>query len=181
MRQNPADTFDESWLVLRAQMGDREAMERLLERLAPPLTRFIGRISPPLRDDVTQDVLWTIVRKIRWLEDPAALRPWAYRIAAREAWKQLRHERRHSAGVSEEVLDGLPAPDPVELPPAADDLRRHLARVSPASRLVLVLHYLEELTLDRVAVVLEIPPGTVKSRLAYGLKQLRQAMGAMPE
>ncbi|HMD72060.1 MAG TPA: sigma-70 family RNA polymerase sigma factor, partial [Bryobacteraceae bacterium] len=43
----------------------------------------------------------------------------------------------------------------------------------PASRAVIVLHYLEEMSLDEVAAVLEIPPGTVKSRLAYGLARLR--------
>jgi RNA polymerase sigma-70 factor (ECF subfamily) len=44
----------------------------------------------------------------------------------------------------------------------------------PASRAVIALHYLEEMSLDEVAAVLEIPPGTVKSRLAYGLARLRQ-------
>ena len=44
----------------------------------------------------------------------------------------------------------------------------------PASRAVIVLHYLEEMSLDDVAAVLEISPGTVKSRLAYGLARLRR-------
>ena len=80
----------------------------------------------------------------------------------------------------DDILRQLPASEPVLIYPAADELLGHLEQVSPASRIVLVLHYLEELTLDRVAAVLDIPPGTVKSRLAYGLKQLRQAMGAPP-
>ena len=46
--------------------------------------------------------------------------------------------------------------------------------LSPASRAVLVLHFQEEMQLDEVAAVLEIPLGTVKSRLAYGLKAIRQ-------
>ena len=44
----------------------------------------------------------------------------------------------------------------------------------PASRAVIVLHYLEEMSIEEVAAVLEIPPGTVKSRLAYGLARLRR-------
>ncbi len=48
--------------------------------------------------------------------------------------------------------------------------------MSPASRAVLVLHFLEEMTLEEVAAVLEIPVGTAKSRLAYGLKLLRKRM-----
>jgi len=67
----------------------------------------------------------------------------------------------------------LPAP---EAPPdnalLAELLDAEL--LSPASRAVLVLHFQEEMQLDEVAAVLEIPIGTVKSRLAYGLKSLRK-------
>ena len=50
-------------------------------------------------------------------------------------------------------------------------------RLSPASRAVLVLHFQEEMPLAEVAAVLDLPLGTVKSRLAYGLKALRQQIG----
>src|SRR5262249_19816618 len=52
-----------------------------------------------------------------------------------------------------------------------------IASVSPASRAVLILHYREGLSLDEVAAVLDLSPGTVKSRLAYGLRSLRRAVG----
>jgi RNA polymerase sigma-70 factor (ECF subfamily) len=48
--------------------------------------------------------------------------------------------------------------------------------VSPASRAVLILHFEEELTLPEIAAVLEVPLGTIKSRLAYGLATLRKRM-----
>ena len=54
------------------------------------------------------------------------------------------------------------------------DLGSCLDRASPASRAVLILHYLDDLPLDEVAAILEIPLGTVKSRLAYGLATLRR-------
>jgi RNA polymerase sigma-70 factor (ECF subfamily) len=54
------------------------------------------------------------------------------------------------------------------------DLATLLDRVSPASRIVLVLHYLEGFTLEATAAELGVASGTVKSRLAYGLKQLRE-------
>ena len=73
--------------------------------------------------------------------------------------------------------------DPPERVPREwlDQLPGHLAAVSPASRLVLVLHYLQGLTLDEVADVLALSPGTVKSRLAYGLATLRQRLGRKGE
>jgi RNA polymerase sigma-70 factor (ECF subfamily) len=54
----------------------------------------------------------------------------------------------------------------------------HAADVSPASRAVLVLHFQEDLPLTDVAAILEIPLGTVKSRLAYGSAALRRQLGA---
>jgi len=50
----------------------------------------------------------------------------------------------------------------------------------PASRAVIVLHYLEDMSLGEVAAVLEILPGTVKSRLAYGLVRLRRRAAGSP-
>lgn len=55
-----------------------------------------------------------------------------------------------------------------------DALRSAVAGLSPGSRAVIQLHYFEDLLLDEVAAALEIPLGTVKSRLAYGLDQLRR-------
>jgi len=57
------------------------------------------------------------------------------------------------------------------------ELGDFVSRLSPASQAVVVLHYYEELPLDEIADVLEIPLGTVKSRLSYGLKQLREIHG----
>jgi RNA polymerase sigma-70 factor (ECF subfamily) len=51
-----------------------------------------------------------------------------------------------------------------------------VAKVSPASRAVIVLYYLQEMSLEEVAAVLEIPQGTVKSRLSYGLESLRRQL-----
>ena len=64
---------------------------------------------------------------------------------------------------------------PATLPEASDlDVAPLLERVSPASRIVLMLHYLEGYTLEATAAELGVATGTVKSRLAYGLKQLRE-------
>jgi RNA polymerase sigma-70 factor (ECF subfamily) len=172
--------IDESWLVLRAQAGDREAMNRLLSEIAPPLTRFIGRIAGDFREDVCQDVLLTIARKLTWLDEPRAFRPWAYRIAARAALKYAAREKRvwplESVGEIVESFAAAEAPSPGLLEHSPD----LLTRVSPASRVVLTLHYLDDLRLDEVAAVLEIPLGTVKSRLAFGLRQLREHLKKEP-
>jgi RNA polymerase sigma factor (sigma-70 family) len=74
-------------------------------------------------------------------------------------------------------MNEIPAPfiDYKFEPELEKSLPRLLANISPASRAVIVLHYIHELTIDEVAEVLGIAVGTVKSRLAYGLDSLRKS------
>jgi chitodextrinase len=69
-----------------------------------------------------------------------------------------------------------PAPPPDTMPGLLNELTELVEELSPASRAVLLLHYVQDLSLDEVAAVLELSPGTVKSRLAYGLACLRKSM-----
>ena len=161
--------------MLRAQCGDREALELLLASAQSPLRRYVlGITGHTLADDVLQETLFVIARKVRWLDDPDVFRAWAFRIASRLAFRTLRKERRWHGDDSR--LAELPAP---ETRPPEDLLRKLLATdvISPASRAVLVLHFAEEMSLPDVAAILEVPVGTVKSRLAYGLAAIRKHLG----
>lgn len=165
-------------VVLRAQAGDRAALEALLAGVQGPLYRYLRHLmnDADLAEDVLQETLMQIYRKITWLREPTLLLAWAFRIASREAFRKLRVRQR----LSETALDDA---DPVETEPLDRDvvlleaLPRHLASISPASRSVLTLHYVEELSLSEIADILGLSQGTVKSRLAYGLAQLRVALG----
>ena len=174
-------TASESWQVLRAQAGDRESLDRLLRGIHGPLLGFVTRLvrDRAAAEDVVQDSLLTIVRKLRWLESPEAFRPWAYRIAARTAMKALKREQRRFSVIDRHAdLDAVEGPEPPASDDIVDRLPGMLESVSPASRAVLVLHYLEGLPLQAVGDILEIPLGTVKSRLAYGLQVLRTRANA---
>jgi RNA polymerase sigma-70 factor (ECF subfamily) len=169
--------------VLRAQSGDREALDELLKAVQEPLYRYIFRLvgERTLAEDILQEVFIRIYRKLRWLREPELFRPWAYRIASREAFKHLKRERRWREEVRDaSTLEAVPAQSPEES--YAREMIEHLPslieRVSPASRAVLILHYLHEMPLAEVAAVLGIALGTVKSRLAYGLESLRSAIRA---
>jgi RNA polymerase sigma-70 factor, ECF subfamily len=165
-----------AWVV-RAQCGDREALELLLRGVQPPLQGYVARIIGHTdADDVVQDVLVTIARKLAWLAEPRVFRAWAFRIASRAAFSYLRrHRRRNEDPLGEdaaETVPAAPAPDGERLRQLLDS-----PALSPASRAVLLLHFQEEMPLAEVAAVLEIPLGTVKSRLAFGLKILRREIG----
>jgi RNA polymerase sigma-70 factor (ECF subfamily) len=166
--------------VLRAQAGDREALDELLKAVQEPLYRYILRLAGErtLAEDILQEVFIRIYRKLMWLEAPELFRPWAYRIASRETFKRLQREKRWTEQVRDEaVLEAIPTEASREefAPELAEHLPELISRVSPASRAVLILHYLDEMSLGEVADVLGIAPGTVKSRLAYGLESLRRA------
>lgn len=157
-------------LVLRAQSGDREAFDALLAEIAPPLLRYVTRLTgdATLAEDVVQETLIAVVRKIEWLTDPSLFKAWAFRIASREAFRQLKKRKRYVEPVESGFEDV--SVDPWQ----RERLLASLDRLSPAARAVITLHYLEEMPLSEVAAVLDLPPGTVKSRLAYGLAQLRK-------
>ena len=166
-----ASPTQEAQWVLRAQYGDRGALELVLRGIYPSLLRYRqGLVGSSEADDVLQDVLLVVARRLGGLEEPELLRPWAFRIASRAGFKHLKRQRRWSG--DDAGLDDLPAPEP----PPRDELLPALSTmegISPASRAVLVLHFQQERPLAEIAAILQVPLGTVKSRLAYGLKALR--------
>jgi RNA polymerase sigma-70 factor (ECF subfamily) len=172
-----ATSKQEAQWVLRAQCGDREALELLLRSAQPSLHRYLMRlVGPSSADDVLQDVLIVVCRKLTWLEVPEFFHAWAYRVASRAAFRHLKKEKRWSEQVRDEaVLEELVAPPQAPPPELLAELLNS-GVVSPASRAVLTLHFQEELSLPEIAAILEIPLGTVKSRLAYGLAALRKKL-----
>jgi RNA polymerase sigma-70 factor (ECF subfamily) len=171
----------EALLVLRAQAGDQEALSELLKAVQELLYRYIIAVvrDRHLAEDILQEVFIRIYRKLGWLREPGVFRAWAYQIATRETFRYLKRERRWTDQTRDEAaLKTIPAPPPREafanemigqIPQLIDNL-------SPASRAVIALYYLHEMSLDETAAVLSIPIGTVKSRLAYGLQCLRRQL-----
>ena len=171
----------EGVLVLRAQAGDRAALDALLASVQEPLYRYLLTLvrERHLAEDALQEAFVRVYRKLGYLREPALFRPWAYRVATREAFRHLKRERRWAEQVrDEEALKTLRAPPPREelAPELLARLHETVAGLSPASRAVVVLYYLHEMSLEETADVLGVPLGTVKSRLAYGLEALRRRL-----
>jgi RNA polymerase sigma-70 factor (ECF subfamily) len=167
-------TADQTMLVLLAQAGDRGALEQLLRDAYAPLRRYIVHLAgASLADDILQETSLQIFRKLPHLREPAVFRPWTFRIASRIAFAHLKHARRW------QPLDDAP---PEQLTtfdlslgePPDEGFLSLLEHVSPASRAVLLLRYQQDLTLEESAAILEIPIGTAKSRLHYGVTTLRK-------
>ena len=167
--------------VALAQSGDRGALDVLLRDHERPLYGHIRTIvgDSDLAFDVLQASMLIVARRLPSLRDPRWFKSWAYRIATREAVREAKRRKRDAAFLDREVA----AEDLAAEPPSFDPALVHACAdqvdtLPPAARVVVNLHYFDELTLPEVAEALELPLGTVKSRLAYGLARLRSAMSA---
>lgn len=164
----------EARLILLARSGDRDSLELLLSGIQSRLLGYISAIAGrSSADDVLQDTLLQICRNFQWLREPELFVPWSYRIASRASFAHLKRERRyHPVDAPTVLVDEITAPSEPE-PQLFCDVPELLAEISPASRAVLNLHYVQDLPLAEVAAVLDISIGTAKSRMAYGLACLR--------
>jgi RNA polymerase sigma-70 factor (ECF subfamily) len=175
-KETPAP--DQTLLVLLAQSGDRAALEQLLRDSYAPLRRYITRLAGAgLADDILQETSLQIFRKLPFLREPAVFWPWTLRIASRIAFSHLKRARRW------QPLDDAPPEHLTVINPGLGELPDEafltlLDLVSPASRAVLLLHYQHGLSLEESAAILEIPIGTAKSRLHYGVTTLRKHLTA---
>jgi RNA polymerase sigma-70 factor (ECF subfamily) len=177
-----AASEQESWWVLQAQSGSHEALNELFKSVQEPLYRYIVAVvkEKPLAEDILQEVFIRVYRKLRWLREPHAFRAWCYQIASREAFRYLKRERQWAEQIRDEAtLNVVAAGEPAYSPELVQRLPELVGELSPASRAVVVLYYLHEMSLVETAAVLDIPVGTVKSRLAYGLEKLRHRLEVM--
>jgi RNA polymerase sigma-70 factor (ECF subfamily) len=108
-----ATSVQEAQWVLRAQCGDRDALELVLRNVQPALRRYVaGLVGADDADDILQDVLVILSRKLYWLEQPTVFRAWAFRIASRAAFRHLRKRKRwQDATVNDAALDEVAARD----------------------------------------------------------------------
>lgn len=167
--------------VARAQAGDRQALDRLLRDHQAPLYRHVRTITrdADIAFDALQNSLLLIARRLGSLRDPRWFKAWAYRIATREGVRMARHESRLHNLRDEAALAGPaegPLPEDAFDAAVMRDCADRVAGLPPACQIVLRLHYFEEMSFVEIAEALEIPVGTAKSRLAYGLARLRETM-----
>ena len=172
---------DEERLVLLAQSGDHRAFDTLLRKYEQPLFRHIHRMvgAEDAAYEALQETYLTMVRSIRKLQSRKHFRAWAYGVATRVCLKaRTRKARQREVFDGEmELADTRPLPDMVAATlERKEELMDQVKELSPRVRSVFLLHFYEGLTLKEVAAALELSIGTVKSRLAAGLSQLRTTL-----
>ncbi len=166
---------DERQTVAAAQAGDRVALERLLRDHQPQIHAVCRRITGNDADalDATQEALIAIVRGLPRFDGRARFSTWAYRVATNTCLDELRRRRRRPVVVSpdREGSTGEPVdqrPGPTDGVADRLDIDAALADLPLDFRAAVVLRDLCQLDYAEIAEVLEIPAGTVRSRIARG-------------
>ncbi|MGH9286888.1 MAG: RNA polymerase sigma factor [Acidimicrobiales bacterium] len=175
-----------------AQAGDRDALEILLRRHHDRLWALCRRLTGNHADaeDALQDALIAIARGIRRYDGRAAFTTWSYRVATNACLDELRRRRRRPIPEMPEPLGvgassdgpggGLVAPPAlpaVEVVADRLDIDAAVAQLPHDFRAAVVLRDLCDLDYAEIAHVLGIPPGTVRSRIARGRRQLADLLG----
>jgi len=171
------DRVQFEWLALRCQTGDPEAFADLIAVMERPLlyyaTSLTGNHDAAL--DVLQDVWLKVVRGIRRLKDPGSLKPWLYAITHGVAVDRVRQDYKRDK--AEQVLDAsLGIEEPSFEEEDATAIHDALSRLSIKHREVLVLYFLQDLSVLEIANVAGCSEGTVKSRLHYAKRQMKQIL-----
>lgn len=172
------DRSEELSLVRRAQGGDADAFRCLVDIYDRRLLYFVRRF---LKDsdrglDVLQEIWLTMLRKLPSLRSPEAFRVWLYQIAHDRVVDVVRRNTREERlqKTAFEQLTERNGDDPAWALEQAEFVHRALEQLTPEHREVLVLRFLEDMTLEEIAAAVGCNLGTVKSRLHYARQAVRR-------
>lgn len=175
--------------VLSAQDGSEDALRNLVSQFQPRLLGLAWRMTG-CRDatqEVVQQTWLAIVKGLHRVDDPASFRTWAFRIVARRCadWtrQRVRARRTDSAGEPDELPSNLDEAA-TEIDADSDEvriLRKAIMELPAEQRAALTLHHLEGLPVREIGEILDIPAGTVKSRLHNARQRLKEIIQEVPK
>lgn len=183
------DPSDDRELVRRYLAGDAGAFATLVERHQARVYGLCLRVTGDPEDaaDATQEAFVSALRKLGQFRGDAAFTTWMHRVAVNACYDLLRKRSRqpmlHLA--TDEDLPtpeaGPPAPDHADEVAGTHDAAAALARIPEEFRVALVLADVQDLPYEQIAKILDVPVGTVKSRVFRGRIALARAIGVERE
>jgi RNA polymerase sigma-70 factor, ECF subfamily len=172
---------DDAALVADFLAGDEQAFDALVarheRRVYAICYRYFGNTSDA--EDATQDTFLTLLRRASTYAGTAAFSTWLYRVATNACndLARRRARRPRSAGTDvERLADWAAAGDPLGDRELGVDLERALATLEPATRTAIILHDVRGLPYEEIATQLDLPVGTVKSRIHRGHARLAETL-----
>ncbi len=173
----------DGWFVTRIRDGDLEALGELYERYKTLVYRTALAITHDERvaEDILQEAFLRVCTYADSIDETASLGPWLYRVTVNLAYSWASRVKRwlHSfQGTFDRWASSVQwHPEVVvEEQEWRQSLQRAIDALSPGHRAVIVLHYMEGLSLKEIAYVIDVPEGTVKSRLHYARESIRKTI-----
>ncbi len=171
-------------LILEIQSGSLEALGVIYDRHRRLVYRTALAIcnDSEAAADLLQDVFLRLHRFADRIDPQRPLEPWLYRVTANQAYTWVKRHQRWARPLEEitEWLSSGVRNSPQYITEQDDESKRiqgAIAKLSLPQRVVVVLYYINDLSLNEIAEILEIPEGTVKSRLHYGRNALKNHLG----
>ena len=180
--------MSDAQLLKRLQNGERIGFETLLDRFGPRVQSLARRYSQSSADaeDLTQEIFVDLFKSVPNFRGEAQLSTWIYRVALNHClrWKEKQgreNERRENFSSDEIEIPSLDGWGDPQKRAARGELGERvqcaLGDLSEMHREIVILHEMHGLTYAQCAQILEIPVGTVKSRLSNAFSQLRRSLG----
>jgi RNA polymerase sigma-70 factor, ECF subfamily len=176
--------LDDRALIVSAQQGDRHAFNELVCRHQAGIVGMLYHMcgDAHLAEDAAQEAFLRVWQILKSYKPEYAFRSWLYRIAANIAVDILRREKPAADVTQLELAAPQPGPEQTaETNQRTRMVREAIARLSTPLRLVLVLREYQQLSYQEIAAVLELPTGTVMSRLNSARSQLRKELSFLSE
>lgn len=180
---NEGASLGESQLIRHLQNGDLTALGTLFERYKALVYRTALAITRDERaaEDILQECFVRLYTYAASVDANRPLKPWLYRVTVNLSYDWSAKKPLQAIDDILEWLTGLPGAFPAPDRKAEEQetlkmVREVVAQLPPPHRAVIVLFYMENLSLDEIADVLDLPVGTVKSRLYYARERLRDML-----
>jgi RNA polymerase sigma-70 factor, ECF subfamily len=173
------DEREDDELAARAARGDASALDALLRRHTSMVHAVCRRVLVNGEDalDATQEALLSIARKIHQFDGRARFTTWAYRVATNAALDEARRRNRRPQPVEVLPERGRGSPGVDDAVTDRLDIDAALETLSPEYRAAVALRDLVGMEYAEIAEVLDLPAGTVRSRISRGRAALADALG----
>jgi RNA polymerase sigma-70 factor, ECF subfamily len=175
--------YTDGRLVARVRDGDLEALGELYRRYKAQVYRTALAITydEGMAEDILQETFLRIYTYANSFDETQPLGPWLYRVTVNLAYNWTNRAKRWLTFVQNTFWRLKPSPrrdleEVVEESELRQELRQAIDTLPEPQRVVIILYYLEELSVSEIAYVMGVPEGTIKSRLYYARERLRKTI-----
>ncbi|MFZ5844534.1 MAG: RNA polymerase sigma factor [Pseudomonadota bacterium] len=176
---------EEDLLVLAAQQGNEAAFNYLFRHYFAPLRRFAYQLGADAdsAQDAVQEAWIGIAKSLHRLQDVRAFRSWIFRAVRWKVLERVRNQRLQTEPLDEQLhseflLQEDAGPAGAERADPVNRMEQAMAQLPAIDRQALHLFYLQEMRVSEIAIALELPAGTVKSRLHRARQSLKTVLEA---